>query len=324
MLIHPSTCVIIVNWNGKEVLQKCLTSYFANTKNCECRVIVVDNASTDGSTKMLEENFPDVQLIRNSQNLGFSKANNQGLKNALANGATHVLLLNNDMEILDPKWLETLTSVLESDIKIGVVGCKLLYPNGKIQHAGGIVKLRGAYNRGEGEEDIGQYDTVDFVDFVTGAALLIKMDVICRIGLLDEAFTPLYYEDTDWCVRAKLYGYKVAYTPHPTLIHNCGSSAKKLGNDKNAFYFRRSYIRFFLLNYQFKDILKRILKFETKVAMACIVKHNHDGKLPITLRYDAANRLLFFVEAWAPSIRDLKGIMTKRRQRFLLNARLQV
>src|SRR5665647_385232 len=100
------TYVVIVNWNGKELLQKCLSSLFVNTASSECKVVVVDNASIDSSVEMVEEKFPQVKLIRNSQNAGFSKANNQGIQLALQNGAKQVLLLNNDVEITDQKWLK--------------------------------------------------------------------------------------------------------------------------------------------------------------------------------------------------------------------------
>lgn len=322
-LVYPLTYLVIINWNGREILRKCLTTLFDNTKSKNARVVLVDNASIDGSIEMLQEDFPQVQLIKNETNMGFSIANNQGIRIALANGAIQVLLLNNDIEITDVKWLETLTAVLESDQKIGVVGCKLLYPNGKIQHAGGVIKLRGAYNRGEREQDTGRYDKVQFVDYVTGAALLIRAKVIREIGLLDEGFTPIYWEDTDWCVRARLYGYKIAYTPKPTLIHHCGIDTAKFGSSK-TFIFREGAIRFFLLNFQTKDIIKRIIKFETKAAIACLIRRNPNGHLPIALRSDASTRLLLFVKAWLPSIRDLKGIIALRRQRFKLGEKLSL
>ena len=318
------TYVVIVNWNGKELLLKCLSSLFVNTASSECEVVVVDNASTDGSVEMLREKFPQVKLIRNAENSGFSKANNQAIRFALQNGAKHVLLLNNDIEITHPRWLEELSDVLESDLKIGIVGCKLLYPDGTIQHAGGVIKLRVPYHRGEGAKDTGQYDKVEFVDYVTGAVLLIKSDVICRIGLLDEGFTPLYYEDTDWCVRAWLYGYHVAYSPVPTLIHHCGSSSSKLSSEKKRFYSRRSFIRFVLLNYQVTDILKRILLFESKEAIRCLIVRPRHGKLPVALRSDASSRLMFFANVWWASIKDLKGIIVLRRQRFIFGAKLNV
>ena len=319
---YPLTYVIIANWNGREILRKCLTSFFANTKSEKCNVVVVDNASIDGSIEMLQQNFPQVQIIKNNANMGYSIANNQGIQLALGKDAKQVLLLNNDVEITDNEWLEKLSAVLESKNEIGIAGCKLLFPDGKIQHAGGLINLHGAYHRGEREEDRGQYDKVEFVDYVTGATLLIKTDVIQKIGLLDEGFTPLYCEDSDWCIRATLYRYKVAYTPEPALIHHCGSSAKKLSNN-NAFLFRRSSIRFFLLNYQTKDILKRILRYEVPALAACFVDRSRSGKLPLNFRSDASVRFSFFVRAWVPSISDLKGIMAKRRQRFIFNTKLE-
>jgi GT2 family glycosyltransferase len=317
----PTTCIVVANWNGEKPLRKCLTSLFSNTEPSECGVVVVDNASTDGSVEMLQHCFPQIELIRNKQNTGFSKANNQGIRYAIANSAKYILLLNSDVEITDKKWLEALTSVLKSDVKIGIVGCKLLYPNGRIQHAGGVIKLRGAFHKGEFEKDSGQHNKIEFVDYVTAAAMLVKSDVIRRIGLLDEGFTPLFCEDTDLCVRARLCGYKVVYTPSPTLIHHCGSSADKLGVEAKTFYHRRSFIRFFLLNFQLADILKRIAMFEVPAALACVIKHNRNGKLPISLRSDASRRVLLFLNIWLPSIRGLRDIISLRRQRFMSGKR---
>ena len=321
---NPLTYVIIVNWNGKEVLQKCLSSFFTYTAVSECKVVVVDNASTDSSVDVVQEKFPQVKLIKNAENAGFSKANNQGIRFALENGAEHILLLNNDVEITNEGWLNEFSNVLDSNPKIGVVGCKLLYSDGSIQHAGGVIRLRVPYHKGEGAKDTGQYDKVEFVDYVTGAALMIKSEVIRRIGLLDEGFTPLYYEDTDWCVRARLYGYKVAYTPKPALIHHCGSSSRKLGSGKKRFYSRRSFIRFILLNYQVTDMIKRTVLFESKEVIRCLVVRPRHGKLPIALRPDASDRLMFFASVWWASIKDLKSIIASRRQRFIFGAKLHV
>jgi len=300
-------------------LQKCLSSFFAKTLNPKSKVVVVDNASTDGSVEMLQSNFPEVELIKNVENTGFSHANNQGIRYALSHRAACILLLNNDVEINDGKWLENLTNVLESDIKIGIVGCKLLYPNGKIQHAGGIINLTGGHNRGECEEDTGKYDKIEFLKFVTGAVLLVRSEVVQKIGILDEGFTPLYYEDVDWCVRARRYGYKVAYSPNPTLIHHCGSSANKLNQETKLFYLRRSFIRFFLINFQFTDILKRITKFETRIAVGCVIGRSKNKKFPLTLRSDASNRLTLFLKAWLSNIRNIKNIIALRKQRFSLS-----
>lgn len=315
------TCVV-VSWNGRELLRKCLTTFYQNTTNVDCGVVVVDNASSDGSAEMLRSMFPRVHVIRNDRNEGFSIANNQGIRYALAKGSKYVLLLNNDVEITDSNWLQKFIAVMESDSKTGVVGCKLAYPDGRIQHAGGVVALQVPYNRGEEQNDRGQYDRAEFMDFVTGAVLLIRSDVVRQIGLLDEGFSPLYCEDTDWCLRAKLYGYKVAYTPDPTLIHHCGSSSSKLGKEQRAFLFKRSFVRFYLLNYQVKDILKRIALYESREVIRCFIVRGRG--LPITLRSDTASRLRVFVDAWLPSLRNLKEITALRRQRFRFGNKVQM
>jgi GT2 family glycosyltransferase len=296
---------------------------FAHSKNQNFQVILVDNASTDGSIEMLQENFPQIQLVKNKMNRGFSIANNQGIKIALANGAEQVLLLNNDIEITESNWLQTLVSVLMSDPKIAIAGCKLLYGDGRIQHVGGIIKLRGACHRGERDQDIGQYDKVEFVDYVTGAVLLIKSKVIQEIGLLDEGFSPIYCEDSDWCVRARLFGYEIVYTPKPALIHHCGIDTAKFGS-KKAFIFRKSAIRFYLLNFQTKDIIKRIARYEIPALAACFIGRSRGGKFPIKLRHDAGARLSFFIKSWEASIRDLKGIIARRQQRFVFKRKLQL
>ncbi len=314
--------VIIVSWNGRELLRKCLTTFYQNTTSVKCGVVVVDNASRDGSAEMLHREFPSVHVIRNAENEGFSVANNQGIRYALAKGSKYVLLLNNDVEITDSAWLQKLIAVMESDSKTGVVGCKLIYPDGRIQHAGGVVALRVPYNRGEEQIDHGQYDRMEFIDFVTGAVLLIRSEVVRHIGLLDEGFSPLYCEDTDWCLRAKLYGYKVVYTPDPTLIHHCGSSSSRLGKERRAFLFKKSFVRFYLLNYQVKDILKRIALYESRELIRCFVIRGNG--LPINLRSDTASRLKVFADAWLPSLRNLKEITALRRQRFRFGNKVQL
>jgi GT2 family glycosyltransferase len=322
LVSNTLTYVVIVNWNGRELLNKCLSSLFTNTSNAN--VIVVDNASTDGSANMVLQNFPQVVLIQNTANEGFSKANNKGIRYALGRGAEYILLLNNDVEVTDRKWLEDFRDAIESSSEIGIVGCKLLLANGLLQHAGGRIKFRVPYHRGECEKDKGQYDHVEPVDYVTGAALMIKSEVIRRIGFLDEGFTPLYFEDTDWCVRARLYGYTVVYTPKPTLIHHCGVSSNKLGHKRKWFYSHRSFIRFMLLNYRPITIAKWVILFESKQAIRCIVVKPMHSKLPIAIRRDATSCLLLLLRVWLPSIRNFKEIIFLRRQRFMHGRKLDI
>lgn len=314
---------VIVNWNGKALLEKCLSTLYEYTSSTQCRVILVDNASTDDSVKMVATRYPGVKVIVNSENLGFAKANNIGIRYALQEGANYVLLLNNDVEITAKGWLDDFLKVAESNPRIGMVGCKLLYPDGTIQHAGGTVNKRVLGHRGSHEVDIGQYDRVESVDYVTGAALLVKAQVIRKVGMLDEGFTPLYYEDTDWCIRVKLAGYDVVYSPKPALIHTSAISTGKLNRDRKRLYGRRSLLRFSVLNYQPRDIVELALVPELKEAVRCIVVKS-SGKLPVALTSDAAERVRFLLQVWWAVIRDFRCILYLRRERFKYGLKLQL
>jgi GT2 family glycosyltransferase len=314
-VVSAKVFIIIVNWNGKETLKQCLTLILKYTTNPKSEIIVVDNGSTDQSVDMLQQEFPPVKVLKNTVNLGFSKANNQGIRYAIAKGAQYFLLLNNDVLVSGEDWLARMVGLMESDRTVGMVGCKLVYPDDRIQHAGGFIRVAGAGHRGDGGTDTEKYDRVESVDYVTGAALLTKSEVIRKIGLLDEGFTPLYCEDTDWCLRARYCGYKIVYTPVPTLVHKHGSSAKTLTQRNNEFYFKRSWIRFFLLNFQHKTIVKRLLYYEAMEFAACFVDRNPKGSLPLKVRLDYPKLTLLW-KAWMANLGNLKDILAKRKQRF--------
>lgn len=293
-----------------------MKSFFENTSCPNCHLIVVDDGSVDRSVEMVELEFPSVKLIRNMKNQGFAKSNNIGIKYALTMGAQYILLLNTDIVIVGKEWLPIMINLIASDSNIGIVGCKLLYPNGRLQHAGGIIGVSGFRHRGIQEKDVGQYDKVQIVDYVTGAAFLIKVEVINQIGLLDEGFSPLYFEEIDWCARAKFYGYKVVYTPIPALIHKSRSTTRLITKRKTDFYYKRNWIRFFLLNFKLADIFKRIIFWESRETISNLVCPNRDGKFPIVIRSDAPDKLSIEMNAWVANLCNLKDILLKRKQRF--------
>jgi len=208
--------VIIPVWNGRRFLQNCLDALLAQ-EGVDFEVIVVDNASSDGSASLVAEKFPAVRLIRNKRNLGFAGGCNTGLKVAQGN----ILVLLNQDTIVRPNWLRVLSNALH-DHKIGVVGCKIFYPDGKtIQHAGAWIEwpLGLARHYGQGEQDTGAWDTPRAVEYVTGAAMAFRRDVLERVGFLDEGFWPGYFEDIDFCFRAREAGYEIWYIPDATLVH---------------------------------------------------------------------------------------------------------
>ncbi len=214
--------IIILVWNGMSYLEACLNAVLAQDyPNFE--VIVVDNGSADGSADFVAEQYPQVRLIRNGRNMGFSAGNNIGLRAATGD----VLVLLNQDTVVHTGWLAALTQVL-ADPTIGIVGCKLLYPDGTLQHAGAYVYgVRGeSGHTGRHEPDAGQYDQLRDVDFVTGASLGLTRSTFARIGPLDEGFAPAYYEDTDWCYRAREAGLRVVYTPAAVATHYESTSTR--------------------------------------------------------------------------------------------------
>ena len=215
-MTEPMASVIVLAWNGIDYLETCLNSILAQ-EHASFEVIVVDNGSKDGSPDFVQQHFPQVKLIRNDRNLGFAAGNNVGLR--AANGDI-LVLLNQDTEV-QPSWLAALVHTF-SDPGIGLVGCKLLYPDGTIQHAGGF--LQGARSetshKGRHMVDDGQLDRLVDADFVTGAALGISRSALATVGLLDEAFFPAYYEDIDWCYRTRAAGFRVVYEPRAVAVHH--------------------------------------------------------------------------------------------------------
>ena len=184
-------------------------------------VIVVDNASEDGSADYIAAHFPHARLLRNTTNLGFAGGCNVGLHHA--HGSSFVLL-NQDTEA-QPNWLSQLITPLRQDSSIGITGSKALFLDGTIQHAGAHLDHQAiSHHYGYTTRDRHDYDQLRDVDFVTGAALAISRRAYTVIGDLDEGFSPAYYEDADWCYRARAAGFRVVYVPDSVIIHKETSS----------------------------------------------------------------------------------------------------
>ena len=216
--------IVIPVWNGEKFIIDALDAVFRNSGGETVEVICVNNASEDASAELIATRFPQVKLLNQSVNLGFAGGVNVGIRQA---SGSIIVLLNQDT-IAQPGWLQALSTEL-ADPTVGIVGCKTLYPDGRLQHAGGTIDVRGASTHiGNGEPDTGQYDQPRDVDFVTGAALALTAETLNTIGLLDEGFTPAYYEDVDWCYRAKSAGLRVRYTPNATLIHAESTSTENI------------------------------------------------------------------------------------------------
>lgn len=225
MTSSPRVAIIVVNWNRRDDTLYCLES-LSHLRYPNYRIILVDNASTDGSAEAVRGRFPDVKIIEADQNLRFAGGNNLGLKNALSKADDFSLLLNNDTAA-DPDFLNHLIEAAESGKRIGLVAPKILYHDRPdvIWFAGGVLKPAWGYVRHFGlrQLDDGRFDQRREVSFLTGCCLLIHKEVIDEIGLLDENFY-LYSEDADYCLRALGVGFKLIYEPKARIYHKVSSS----------------------------------------------------------------------------------------------------
>jgi GT2 family glycosyltransferase len=203
MTNYPKVFIIILNYNGKEVIKKCLASVFKlNYPNFE--VVLVDNNSTDGSLELAKTNFSKATFIKNTENLGYAMGNNIGIRFALERAADFVLLLNNDTEV-DRDFLTKLMEVAQKDGQIGVLSPVIFAGDTKkIWFSGGKIdwlKMRTRHLQKNKTEEYFESE------FITGCSMLIRATVFKKIGLLDEDFF-LYWEDVDFSFRVKKAGFK--------------------------------------------------------------------------------------------------------------------
>lgn len=230
--------IIIINWNTKDLLNKCLDSIARNSNDIKKEIFVVDNNSTDGSPDFIKENYPYVNLIKNTKNLGFSRANNIALRKA---GGKYILLLNSDT-VVEPSAVSLMMDFLEKHPEAGMAGPKLLNSDGTIQLAcrRSIPNPKVAFYRITGlsrifpkNEEFAKYnltfrnsEELQEVEAISGACMMIKKKAMDEIGLLDEDFF-MYGEDLDWCHRLGKMEWKIYYIPNARVIHHHRASSKK-------------------------------------------------------------------------------------------------
>jgi GT2 family glycosyltransferase len=245
----PLVWAVVVNWNGREVLEPCLRTLLASSYQ-NLSVLVVDNASSDGSAQFVGEEFPSVRLAEQSSNLGFAAGVNAGLQFALNEGADYVLLLNNDIE-LDGDAVTALVDAALAHPKSAFIGPLIYYADrpSVIWSAGGAVSFwTGAIRHlGLREEDVGQYAAVREVDYVTACAVLASAEAVRVIGVMDEGYY-MYNEDTDWCVRARDAGFDVLFAPGARIWHKVSMSSGGGLTPFKIYHRLRSTLRFFSLH----------------------------------------------------------------------------
>ncbi|MCP4359332.1 MAG: glycosyltransferase family 2 protein, partial [Chloroflexi bacterium] len=229
--------IIIVSWNVLDLLRDCLYSIVQEQGDLDVEVIVVDGASTDGSPEMVATEFPWVTLIRFHENIGFPRGNNVGM--AKADGR-YILLLNPDT-VLHGRALETMVKFMDDNPDVGVVGAQLLNEDGSVQSSRRrFPKLTTAFFESTWLQpwaprsiladyyvtDVADGETVE-VDWVMGACIMTRAEVVMQVGGMDEAYF-MYSEELDWCRRIKTAGWRVMYLPAAQITHYQGKSSEQV------------------------------------------------------------------------------------------------
>lgn len=229
------TSVIIPNWNGKNLLKKCLISLKEQTLK-DFEIIIVDNGSSDGSTEYIEKFFPKVHIIKLDKNYGFAKAVNIGIKKSKGE---FLVLVNNDTEA-DKNYLENLVKTAKAHAEAGFVAPKMLsfYKRNIIDSAGDEVDVVGhSYNIGQGEKDGEKFNKGGRIFLATGGGSLFKREVFKKIGFFDEDYFA-YMEDIDLCLRAQYVGFKGWYEPSAILFHIHKATSKRVLRLSEYLHFR--------------------------------------------------------------------------------------
>jgi len=264
--------ISVVNYNAGNLLKQCIDSIIKNTKRISYEIIVVDNASKDGSIEIIREKFPQVTLIINKENRGFAAANNQAIK--VAKGE-YIVLLNPDI-IVCPEALDKMVEFMKTHKDVGAAGAKLLNPYGSIQDRGYYRKLPSimqillfytflvkftklsSYLRRKFLE-IAEYNQSQQVEQVPGSCLMVRKRVVQEIGFMDENFH-IWFEDVDWCYRIKKK-WKLYYYPNAEMIHYGGHSFRSLDERTKRAQFRESMLKYFAKHYKNKLIAIRLILY---------------------------------------------------------------
>lgn len=245
--------VVVLSWNSRNYIDECLRGLLEYES---CNIYVVDNGSVDGSAEYISQTYPNINLILSPVNLGFAVGNNLGIERALKDGCDAVFLLNNDT-IIDERFIEPCTKILEENPTIGIVGPVVVEGNKPdvIQCLGGKISLwnLGFPYIGRGRK-YKRREYFERVDYVLGAAMLIRRGVIEKTGGFDLEFNPAYVEEADLCYRARLLGYE-SVVSHASRVRHIGDMSS--GGSDNSF--RRFTSNRFLFGLKHLDFFRFLL-----------------------------------------------------------------
>lgn len=281
--------IIIVNYKTLELTSNCLDSIYesSNMAGIDFEVIVVDNASEDGSIEAIEAHYPQVKIIENSENLGFSKANNMGIRSSVAD---FILLLNSDT-IVEGNTISDALQFMRNHRHVGALGCKVLLESGALDMAckrsfptpaNGIYHSLKLDKRFPKSKLFGEYnltfvseDKICSVDCIMGAFMMVSRQAIDAVGLLDEDYF-MYGEDVDWCYRIKKAGFQIIYYPKVRIFHYKKASGIGKRNPKTIEAFYDSMGIFYRKHYQgkYNPLTTNVVLWGTQVMKKLALRRN--------------------------------------------------
>lgn len=287
--------ILVTNWNGQEYIEDCLDSIIQNTQHSPFRVCVVDNGSEDRSVDIVKSRFEEVEIIENERNLGFSIGNNIGIyKNR---EYKYFALLNSDTRV-KKGWLKAMVEVMEKEDSAGICGSKILNGDGTIQSAGVDTKNLESLTK----ERIRNDRAYGRVSGVLGASFLISADLVDQIGYLDEVYSPMQHEESDYCCRARKAGYSIYVAYESEVVHYGGRAKESV---------KSSFERFC----EFKNTLKyRIMNGTPSSVLSVLYAHTRFLLLSILEKERSYPKTIYFW-ALAEVFVDLPNMIAKKHDR---------
>jgi hypothetical protein len=292
--------VVIVNWNAKDYLAKCLNSLRSKSKNgFNIEILVVDNHSSDGSVKMIKDEYPEVVIIENKKNIGFGKANNQAIRKSKGD---FILLLNPDT-VIKTNAIEMLISYLKNNNHCGAVGPKIKNDDGTVQYECArryptpwtqFTVETTLYKRFPKSHIFGSYLMTYWnhlnsreVECISGACMMIRRRALDEVGLFDESFF-MYGEDVDLCQRIRGAKYKIWYLAEAEIIHHQGKSSEQTPF-KMALIARESMVKYFLKH----NGLHSVLLYKAMIVIACCMIIPISLSLVLIDKTSKRNKIIF-------------------------------
>ena len=307
--------VIIVNWNSCEYLTNCIKSLYNTCRSIDLQIIVVDSASYDGSQKKVRDLFPKVQFVQLDKNIGFGRSNNKGFSFVVKE---NLLLLNPDT-IVKSRSIETLLDVLNSEPFFGIIGAKLIQPNGELQYSS-VRALPTPINRALDSEFLQRLlpesnlwkthkaytsNIHTEVEAVDGACMMMKTDNFRKVNMFSEKYF-MYGEDMDLCAKFLKIGLKNIYVPYAEVIHYGGASSSTRVDHFATINMRRSNLIFMEIHYsKFIATIYRLLQ-----AISSLIRIMFSIPMLVVRKNDARKKIIITISKWWTVFKWSIGTMT--------------